>query len=100
MEDWIVVQLHQIERVWLSYWTLTVKPRGQAYAAGEVLGRLPAPIDHLGRGLVAVRCADLSPLSIVRRSASYGFRRDSCRLPRRCQYQAPSQGRQPAFWRS
>jgi hypothetical protein len=23
-------------RVWLSYWTLTVKPRGQAYVAGEV----------------------------------------------------------------
>jgi hypothetical protein len=23
-------------RVWFSYWTLTVKPRGQLYAAGEV----------------------------------------------------------------
>jgi hypothetical protein len=22
-------------RVWLSYWTLTVKPRGQPYATGE-----------------------------------------------------------------
>ncbi len=33
-------------RVWLSYWTLTVKPRGQAYAAGEVLVRLQAPIDR------------------------------------------------------
>src|SRR5438093_6011313 len=25
---------------------MTVKPRGQAYAAGEVLRRLQAPIDH------------------------------------------------------
>jgi DNA replication protein DnaC len=33
-------------RVWLSYWTLTVKPRGQTYSAGEVLVRLQAPIDH------------------------------------------------------
>jgi hypothetical protein len=32
--------------VWLSYWTLTVKPRGQTYSAGEVLVRLQAPIDH------------------------------------------------------
>jgi hypothetical protein len=38
-----------LDRVWLSYWTLTVKPRGQAYEAGEVLGRLQAPIDHLVR---------------------------------------------------
>jgi hypothetical protein len=32
--------------VWLSYSTLTVKPRGRAYTAGEVsgLGRLQAPI--------------------------------------------------------
>jgi transposase-like protein len=69
----------EVHRVWLSYWTLTVKPRGQAYAADEVLGRLQAPIDRLGRGLVAVRCADRSPPSIARRSASYGFRKDSCK---------------------
>src|SRR6266516_2286067 len=74
---------------------MTVKPRGQACATGEVLGRLQAPIDHLGRGLVAVRCADRSPPSIVRRSASYGFRTDFCRWPRRCQYQGPSQAGAP-----
>src|ERR1017187_1551349 len=74
----------RVRWVWISYWTLTVKPRGQAYEAGEGLERLQAPIDHLERGLVAVRCADPSPPSTVRRSAAYGFRRDSCRLPRRC----------------
>ena len=32
--------------VWLSYWTLAVKPRGQTYVAGEVSVRLQVPIDH------------------------------------------------------
>ena len=68
-----------------------VKPRGQPYAAGEVSVRLQDPIDRLVRALVAVRCADPSRPSIVRHSASYGFRRDSCRSPRRCQCQAPNQ---------
>ena len=35
-----------VEGVWLSYWTLAVKPRGQTYVAGEVSVRLQVPIDH------------------------------------------------------
>jgi hypothetical protein len=30
-----VIILMRLDRVWLSYWTLTVKPRGQPYATGE-----------------------------------------------------------------
>jgi hypothetical protein len=32
----VIIEAAKFYRVWLSYWTLTVKPRGQAYAAGEV----------------------------------------------------------------
>jgi hypothetical protein len=39
-------EIADLPRVWLLYWTLTVKPRGQAYATGEVSVRLQAPNDH------------------------------------------------------
>ena len=62
---------------------MTVKPRAQPSAAGGVLGR----------GRASVGCADPSPPSIVRRSASCGFRIGFCRWPPRCHCQAPSQAR-------
>ena len=38
--------IERFHRVWLSYWTLTLKLRGRPYAVDEVLGRSQAPIDN------------------------------------------------------